>query len=143
MGNNNGKPQLMEEDVQALMKTSGRTEEQVRDSFNRFLEDHPEGKIDKEGFQFLMGEALPAKDAKYKVIIKIDKCQTDITRAMSSHMFKIYDTDGNGIIDFKEFMTLYFMMSEGSPEDILSGIFRMFDDNGDGIITTDEMKKVT
>ena len=57
-------------------------------------------------------------------------------------MFKIYDTDGNGTIDFKEFMTLYFMMSEGSPEEILSGIFRMFDDNGDGSITTDEMKKV-
>ena len=57
-------------------------------------------------------------------------------------MFKIYDTDGNGVIDFKEFMTLYFMMSEGSPEEILSGIFRMFDDNGDGTITTDEMDKV-
>ena len=58
-------------------------------------------------------------------------------------MFKIYDTDGNGVIDFTEFMTLYFMMSEGSPEEILSGIFRMFDDNGDGTITTDEMDKVT
>ena len=57
-------------------------------------------------------------------------------------MFKIYDTDGNGVIDFKEFMTLYFMMSEGSPEEILSGIFRMFDDNGDGTITNDEMDKV-
>lgn len=74
MGNSNGKPELMEEDVQALMKSSGRTEEQVRDSFNRFLKDHPEGKIDQAGFQFLMGEALPEKDAKYKVILKIVKC---------------------------------------------------------------------
>ena len=62
---------------------------------------------------------------------------------MSKHFFKIYDTDRNGVIDFKEFMTLYYMMSEGTPEEILSGIFRMFDDNGDGSITTDEMKKVT
>ena len=63
-------------------------------------------------------------------------------RAVSRHMFKIYDTNGDGVIDFKEFMTLYFMMSEGSPEEILSGIFRMFDDNGDGSITVDEMNKV-
>ena len=64
MGGTNGKPELREEDVQALMRTSGRTEEQVRDSFNRFLEDHPEGEINKEGFQLLMGEALPQRDAK-------------------------------------------------------------------------------
>lgn len=126
MGTTNGKPELREEDVQALMRTSNKTEAQVRDSFNRFLEDHPTGEIDQEGFKDLMKEALPAKDAT----------------ALSTHMFKIYDTDGNGTIDFKEFMTLYFMMSEGSPEEILSGIFRMFDDNGDGSITTDEMKKV-
>ena len=79
-----------------------------------------------------------------KVMIKYVNAQnkTDFIRALSEHMFKIYDTDGNGVIDFKEFMTLYFMMSEGSPEEILSGIFRMFDDNGDGTITTDEMDKV-
>ena len=53
-------------------------------------------------------------------------------------MFKIYDTDGNGTIDFKEFMTLYFMMSEGSPEEILSGIFRMFDDNCDNNYNFDD-----
>ena len=64
----------MEEDVQALMKSSSWTEEQVRDSFSRFLEDHPGGKIDKKGFQLLMGEALPLKDAKYKMIIKIVRC---------------------------------------------------------------------
>ena len=75
MGTANGKPELREEDVQALMRTSNKTEAQVKDSFNRFLEDHPEGKIDQEGFQFLMGEALPAKDAKYKVIIKIVRCK--------------------------------------------------------------------
>ena len=64
MGNNNGVPELRVEDVEALVRTSGRTEDQVRDSFNKFLEDHPKGEIDREGFQFLMGEALPEKDAQ-------------------------------------------------------------------------------
>ena len=64
MGTANGKPELREEDVQALMRTSNKTEAQVKDSFNRFLEDHPTGEIDQEGFKDLMREALPAKDAK-------------------------------------------------------------------------------
>ena len=64
MGTANGKPELREEDVQALMRTSNKTEAQVKDSFNRFLEDHPTGEIDHEGFKDLMREALPAKDAK-------------------------------------------------------------------------------
>ena len=64
MDNTNGKPELRQEDLQALMSTSKRSEAQVRDAFNRFLEHYPGGKIDQDGFQFLMGEVLPEKDAE-------------------------------------------------------------------------------
>ena len=63
MGNVEGKYVLRDEDVEALVKTSGRTEKQVRDSFNKFLVDHPTGRIDPAAFSSLMSEALPSKDA--------------------------------------------------------------------------------
>ena len=47
----------------------------------------------------------------------------------------MYDTNGDGYIDFTEFMTIFYIMSEGTPEDVLAGIFRMFDYNSDGTIT--------
>ena len=51
--------------------------------------------------------------------------------------FRVYDTNGDGYIDFTEFMTIFYIMSEGSPEEVLAGIFRMFDYNSDGTITED------
>ena len=63
MGNVEGKYVLRDEDVEALVKTSGRTEKQVRDSFDKFLVDHPTGRIDPAAFSSLMSEALPSKDA--------------------------------------------------------------------------------
>lgn len=50
----------------------------------------------------------------------------------------MYDTNGDGYIDFTEFMTIFYIMSEGTPEDVLAGIFRMFDYNSDGTITEDQ-----
>ena len=61
----------------------------------------------------------------------------------------VYDTNNDGVIDFTEFMVtfklgfktkvnvffvftqvVFHMVSEGSPEDILTKLFRVFDVNG-------------
>lgn len=54
----------------------------------------------------------------------------------------MYDTDGSGSIDFTEFMVVYHIMNEGTPEEVMSKIFRVFDLNGDGVITAVEMNKI-
>ena len=54
----------------------------------------------------------------------------------------MYDTDGSGSIDFTEFMLVYHIMNDGTPEEVISKIFRVFDLNGDGVITAVEMNKI-
>merc|ERR1712076_182195 len=114
MGNKNGVPVLRDEDVAALVKSSGMEEAQVRESFEAFKEQHPNGKM------------KPKKDAS----------------KMEKHVFRIYDSNNDGYIDFIEFMVIFHIMSDGSPEEVLGKIFRVFDVNSDGTINAKEMKRL-
>merc|ERR1712142_1150742 len=111
MGSKNGKPVLREEDVVALVHTSGMTAQEVRDAFTGFVTEHPNGKMKPKDFRKLMSSALPKKDAA----------------KMEKHVFRIYDTNGDGYVDFVEFMVVYFILSDGAPEEVLQKLFRVFD----------------
>ena len=126
MGSSNGKPVLRPEDVAALAKSSGLDETQVKQSFDAFVQEHPDGKMKPKDFREMMAKALPKKDAG----------------KMEKHVFRIYDTNNDGYIDFTEFMLIFFIMSDGKPAEVLTSIFRMFDVNSDGTITQKEMTKL-
>jgi len=126
MGNKGGKPVLRDQDVADLSKSSGMDEVQVRDAFNAFVEEHPNGKMKPKDFREMMGKALPKKDAS----------------KMEKHVFRIYDSNNDGVIDFVEFMVIFHVMSDGTPEQVLGKIFRLFDYNSDGSITSKEMKRL-
>ena len=126
MGSSNGKPVLRTEDVAALAKSSGLDETQVKQSFDAFVNEHPDGKMRPKDFREMMAKALPKKDAG----------------KMEKHVFRIYDTNNDGYIDFTEFMLIFFIMSDGKPAEVLTSIFRMFDVNSDGTITQKEMTKL-
>merc|ERR1711892_1600456 len=127
MGSKNGKPELREEDITTLSKSSGLDEVQVKEHFERFVEEHPEGRMKKKDFREMMEKALPKSDAG----------------KMEKHMFRIYDVNDDGYIDFVEFMIVYYIMADGQPEEVLKQIFRVFDVNSDGSITKKEMTTAT
>ncbi len=53
------------------------------------------------------------------------------------------DTDGNGIIEFNEFLTLMTRQAGGSdPEGEYREAFKVFDKNNDGLISSAELKAV-
>ena len=126
MGSKNGKPVLREEDISAFQETCGWSTEDIQKYFDNFLKDHPSGKIKPKEFKKIMKDVLPKKNAK----------------AMQEHVFRVYDSNNDGVIDFEEFMTVYHMACQGSPEEILTRLFRIFDVNGDGKISEKEMKKL-
>merc|ERR1711910_1718 len=126
MGSKNGKPVLREEDIAALSKSSGLDEAQVKEAFDAFIAEHPNGKMKPKDFREMMSKALPKKDAS----------------KMEKHVFRIYDSNNDGYIDFSEFMLIFFIMSDGTPEEVLTKIFRVFDVNSDGTITQKEMTKL-
>ena len=94
--------------------------EDVSSRFDAFIKHHPDGKINRKEFRSM-----------------ITTCYPDMTncKKLEKHIFRMYDTDGDGTIDFREFMVLLYIMSSGTPEENLGQIFRIFDKNNDGSIT--------
>merc|ERR1719348_1246918 len=117
---------LKKEDIAALVATSGKTEQEIKESFFAFLKDHPSGKINQDEFKELLKQALPKK----------------YVNTMAEHIYRMYDANQDGSIDFKEFMVIFYVMSEGSEEEVLKGIFRAFDTDGNGSLTLEEIKKL-
>ncbi len=114
---------LSDEDITLLKFTSKKTEEEIRQIFDDFLEDFPSGKIEPQYVQKLMDSTLPEK----------------YTEDLGRQIFHVYDINNDGVIDFREFMMVYYLMSEGAPEDVFSGVFRMFDRDGNGDISMVEV----
>lgn len=56
MGSRHGRPVLKDEDRVLLSTTSGLSETQVEEKFQAFLKDHPDGKLRKKDFRYMMSE---------------------------------------------------------------------------------------
>merc|ERR1712045_1055980 len=77
-------------------------------------------------FRQIISSALPKKDAS----------------KMEKHVFRIYDANNDGYVDFVEFMVVYTIMAGGTEEEGLTKIFRLFDVNSDGVISKKEMSRL-
>lgn len=108
-----------------LEKNTQADGEKLRAQFDNFIEKHPSGNINRKDFGEFVKECYPDKD-----YTKIEK-----------KLFNMYDTDRDGAINFKEFMMALHIMAEGSPEENLRQIFKVFDDSNDGKIEKNEMKR--
>lgn len=126
MGCVNGKPVLTDEDLEFIANHTAITREEVDRQYENFLEKHPDGKIRKKDFQLMMRTCYPNTD----------------TEKLEKHIFRMYDSNGDGYIDFREFMIVLYIMSNGTPEANLKQIFRIFDINGDGAISQKEMIRI-
>ena len=66
----------------------------------------------------------------------------DTTSQLESHIFRMYDSNGDGYVDFREFMIVLYVMSHGTPEENLKKIFQVFDINNDGTVSQKELDRV-
>ena len=108
------------EDLDYIAKHTSVSREDVAMRFDAFIKHHPDGKISRKDFRSMITTCYP----------EMTNC-----RKLEKHIFRMYDSDGDGTIDFREFMVLLYIMSSGSPEENLGQIFRIFDKNNDGSIT--------
>lgn len=126
MGCTNGKPVLSDEDLDFIANNTAASRDQVDEHYENFLGKHPAGKITKTDFRNMMQSCFPDRD-----LSKIE-----------SHIFRMYDKNGDGHIDFREFMIVLYIMSNGTPEENLKQIFRIFDINNDGTLEPKELDKL-
>ena len=81
------------------------------------MEDCPDGRMDKDKMQIMFKSIIPEGAAGEQFL---------------EQLFRIFDKDGDGSIDFKEFMIATDMTSAGDPEEKLRWAFRMYDKDGSG-----------
>ena len=126
MGNKNGKIVLTEEIIEDISRTSGIEKNLVKQQCEAFLVKHPSGQMDKKEFSNFIHLALPKLNVK----------------KMEKNMFRMYDTNQDGIISMEEFLIVFQVLSGGTPEENLKRIFRVFDVDNDGLISKAELKKL-
>merc|ERR1712156_1274781 len=115
-----------DEDIDFIARNTAMKREAVEIQYKTFLQKHPDGRISRKSFHMMMKECYPGAD----------------TEKLERHIFRMYDSNKDGHIDFREFMIVLYIMSNGSPEENLKQIFRVFDINNDGTITLKELQKI-
>jgi len=117
---------LTEEDLTFISSHTALSRQEVDERYEHFLQKHPDGKITKKEFRHMMQVCYPSTD----------------TEKLEKHIFRMYDSNGDGFIDFREFMLVLYILSSGTPEENLKQIFRIFDINNDKSISRKEMDRI-
>ena len=128
INNASSPPVLSQDDLEFIVDHTSITKDKIDQHYDNFLLKHPNGKISRKGFSHMMQQAcLPNRDT---------------TSQLESHIFRMYDSNGDGYVDFREFMIVLYVMSHGTPEENLKKIFQVFDINNDGTVSQKELDRV-
>ena len=126
MGQLQGKYVLNKRDIDYLSAHTQMSKEEIQSRYDQFMIKHPDGKIPKDEFLAILQACYADCDIK-----KLD-----------AYVYRMYDKNKDGFIDFKEFTIVLFMLSSGSPEEKLLQIFDIFDSSRTGFISQLEMTKL-
>merc|ERR1712106_1175865 len=117
---------LSQDDLEFLQRNTHYDKDTICDFYKGFMADCPGGKMDPDSFCQIYSKCFPTGNAK----------------EFCGHVFRTFDTDKNGVIDFKEFLLSIDVNSSGSAEEKLNWAFSMYDVDGNGYIDIYEMTKL-
>ena len=126
MGAKKSKTSLNSEELNYLMKHTNLDGSTVKQWYSGFLRDCPNGKMTQEQFFSMYRMLIPEGN----------------TEKFCKHVFRTFDADNNGYIDFLEFLLALNITSTGNPEEKLKWAFKLYDIDGNGSVSQEEMIKV-
>lgn len=121
-----GQSKLTQEDLEFLKAHTRYDESTIKEWYKGFKQDCPDGKLTPIKFVDMYKMFFPSGNAEQ----------------FCDHVFRTFDTDKNGYIDFKEFLLAIDVTSAGTAEEKLKWAFRMYDVDGNGVIDLEEMTKI-
>ena len=126
MGATKSKEELDSEKLEALKKQTNMDEGAIRELHNEFLKDYPSGKLNQQQLCQMYKRLFPKGNPK-------NFCR---------HLFRTFDLDNNGHIDFVEFLLAINITSNSSAKDKIHWAFKIYDIDGNGYISQEEFKNV-
>merc|ERR1719350_484681 len=117
---------ISKEDMDFLQQKTDLDKSTIEEWYEGFLKDCPSGELSQTKFVAMYSKIFPSGNADN----------------FSKNIFRTFDTNNSGTIDFREFMLALHATSHGSPEEKLAWAFRMYDVDGNGSIDFNEMRRV-
>ena len=109
-----------------LVNESKHTTVEVKRWYQSFSKRYPQGHISRKDFDTIYATTYPHGDSSL----------------MGQQVFRVFDKNQDGKIDFREMVIGLGLGSRGSVDEKMDLMFSLYDINGDGVVTKAEMRNI-
>ncbi|XP_061299425.1 recoverin [Pezoporus flaviventris] len=117
---------LSRELLEELQASTRYSEEELRAWHERFRRQCPDGRISREDFERLYGAFFPGSEA----------------RGYARHVFRSLDANGDGSLDFREYVLALHLTAPGRARLKLEWAFSLFDVDRNGEVSKGEVLEI-